>query len=125
MRLFLSSYKIGDHGDKLHQLVGENKKVAMIINAQDYKIPVERKEKSNEEKADLVRVGFEPFEVDLRDFFDSPIQVEDLKGAGLVWVRGAKRTLRLWRLQCGWLCPVAIINRLRHSRRSNHDQTGL
>ena len=88
MRLFLSSYKIGDHGDKLHQLVGENKKVAMIINAQDYKIPAERKESSDKEKADLVRAGFEPFEVDLRDFFDSPIQVEDLKGAGLIWVRG-------------------------------------
>ncbi|MDQ2973304.1 MAG: Type 1 glutamine amidotransferase-like domain-containing protein [bacterium] len=88
MRLFLSSYRVGNNPNKLVELVGNNKRVAMIANAQDYKSSVERNEKVAAELEDLNALGFEAFEVDLRQFFDSIITLNDLRDCGLVWVRG-------------------------------------
>lgn len=88
MRLFLSSYKVGNQPDKLLSLVGANKRAAIIINAHDYKPAEERAEKAIDELSELSSLGFEPFELDLRDYFDKPFNGSLLDNVGLVWVRG-------------------------------------
>lgn len=88
MRLFLSSYKLGNNPERLLDLVGTNKRVAMVANAKDSETASVRATKVAEELADLSALGLKPFELDLRDFFDKKITKKDLQGCGLVWVRG-------------------------------------
>ncbi len=45
MRLFLSSYKLGNKPDELLALVGNNKRTAIIMNSQDAKTPESRAER--------------------------------------------------------------------------------
>lgn len=88
MRLFLSSYHFGKYPEKLAELTGENKRVAVIANAQDSKPDEARKKRVQKELGDLIKLGFDPFEIDLRDYFDKEIAEEDIAYCGLIWVRG-------------------------------------
>ena len=90
MKLYLSSYHIGNSPEKLKEMVGENKRAAIIHNALDFATDFERLEKSKKDEAnDLKSLGFEPEELDLRNYFGKPNELrEKLKGFGLVWVRG-------------------------------------
>lgn len=88
MRLFLSSYRIGNHPNRLASLVGDRKKVAVIANAQDYKDADDRAGKVARELEDMRLLGFKPFELDLRDYFYKPFDPAVLNEVGLIWVRG-------------------------------------
>ena len=66
MKLYLSSYNLGDNPEKLVELVGINKKVAVVTNASDLKTVTERKEKVEEEFDNLIEIGLLPEELDLR-----------------------------------------------------------
>jgi dipeptidase E len=90
MRLFLSSYRIGNRPDKLVELVGDNKKVADITNAGDLLTTAELQERLDEDKAMFNELGLKSEHLDLRNYFDNdPKKLEEkLRNYGLIWVRG-------------------------------------
>lgn len=90
MKLYLSSYRLGDHPEQLAELVGGNKKVAVIPNAVDFSTDLERLAKGREREADDLRaIGLDPEELDLREYFGRPEELEaKLKEYGLIWARG-------------------------------------
>ena len=81
MRLYLSSYRLGDHPEHLRALFGERARVAVIANALDA-VPAElRAEMVERELADLAGLGLTGVELDLRS-------APRLEGYDGVWVRG-------------------------------------
>ena len=89
MRLFLSSYSLGNKPEELSALVGSNKRTAIIMNAQDTKTPESRSERLQREIDSLSALGLIPEELDLRAYFGKSDELSDhIKGFGLVWVRG-------------------------------------
>ncbi|NYE68776.1 Type 1 glutamine amidotransferase-like domain-containing protein [Microlunatus parietis] len=89
MRLYLSSFRIGDHPEILIKLAGDHRRTAMIANAIDH-LPAEvRTARVEEELGRLREVGLEPYELDLRRFSGRPGSLrEALDGVGIVWLRG-------------------------------------
>ena len=90
MKLYLSSYRVGDFGDSLQKLVDRpNAKVAIIANALDWSTDKKKTEEGvQREINDMKGLGFNPTLVDLREFFDKPGLVDYLCNFDLVWVRG-------------------------------------
>jgi dipeptidase E len=91
VRLYLSSFRLGNHADRLLSLVGSHHRAAVVGNAADAEDGPGRADRLRVELAALREVGLEPAELDLRDFFPPtpPEQLHHaLSGAGLLWVRG-------------------------------------
>lgn len=90
MKMYLSSYRLGDNPQQLVDLVGNNKKVAVIPNALDFSTEIDRRNAGvQREIDDLKQLGLEPEEVDLRDYFGKPEELtKKLSEYGVVWVRG-------------------------------------
>jgi dipeptidase E len=90
MKMYLSSFRIGDHADKLVDMVGVNKKVAVIANALDCYDDLERRKAGiQREIDDLTALGLQPEEVDLRRYFGKSKELErKLTEFGALWVRG-------------------------------------
>ena len=88
MRLYLSSYDLGNHPEELQKLAGEHARVAVISNAGDFTPDEERVERTQQVHEQLRRLGFEPSELDLRKYFEKKFSNDDLKDFDLVWVRG-------------------------------------
>lgn len=89
MKLYLSSYQVGNETDTLKALVGNNKRVAVICNAIDSADEAARSERVGRELAAMKNLGLEPEEVDLRDYFEKTDMIEGaLSGYGLLWIRG-------------------------------------
>jgi dipeptidase E len=92
MRLYLSSFRLGDHPEELSRLVGEKKRAAVVVNAADGYDDADRD--ANLGRAfDLLRaLGLQPFELDLRNYFDlrdgGQAVLSRLNGTGLLWVTG-------------------------------------
>src|SRR6202020_120476 len=90
MRLYLSSYRLGDHPEHLIALTGGSQgRAAVIANAMD-DMPLDVRRASVErELADLAGLGFTPAELDLRDYFDDEQGLRgELDGVSLAWLRG-------------------------------------
>jgi dipeptidase E len=96
MRLYLSSYRNGDHPGALLGLVGrggrsaEGARVAVIANALDAESADVREAGVAGEFARLGALGLEPAEVDLRDFFGGAADEvgRALAAFPVVWLRG-------------------------------------
>ncbi len=89
MKLFLSSYHLGNDPTKLAPLFSENKRVGVIMNACDYKNHAERDERLAQELRELSEIGLRPEELDLREYFNGEKDInETLRSFGGVWVRG-------------------------------------
>lgn len=89
MRLFLSSYKLGNKPKELPPLVGDNKRAAIIMNSQDAKTPESRAERLQQEIDALTALGLQPEELDLRQYFGKSDELKEvLDNFGFVWVRG-------------------------------------
>lgn len=89
MKLYLSSYQAGNQPEKLQQLVGSNKRAAVIANAVDFKSAEDRRLRVAAELDAMQNLGFDPVEVDLRDYFGNQHELEAaLSVFGLLWVRG-------------------------------------
>ena len=91
MKLYLSSYKIGNNPLELINLVNkQNAKVAVIDNALDYSDDLQRRNESLKAELDSMKsLGFNPEHVDLRNYFDSDDGLlNKLKQFDAVWVRG-------------------------------------
>jgi dipeptidase E len=91
MKLYLSSYRLGDNTDEFIRLVDKpNAKVAVITNATDcYSDEKIKSEKLEQEMQDMKSLGFMPEHIDLRDYFgNNEALFEIIKTFDAVWVRG-------------------------------------
>lgn len=90
MKMYLSSYKFGDNSQQLVDLVGSNKKAAVIADALDFATDLDRKNKGTQTEIEQLKsMGFSPEEVDLRNYFGKPKELADkMSQYGLIWVRG-------------------------------------
>jgi dipeptidase E len=90
MKMYLSSFRLGDQPQVLAGLVGSNKRAAVIANALDFSGDVDwRRAFVQREIDDLKSLGLRPEEVDLRDYFGKPEELaHTLSGFGMVWVTG-------------------------------------
>lgn len=88
MRLYLSSFRLGNKPEKLLELIGsDNKKIAVIVNAADHKDG--RAERLQAEFDDLKSINLIPEQVDLRDYFGKQNELETkIREFGAVWIRG-------------------------------------
>lgn len=87
--MYLSSFRIGNHPDELLTLLGEGRRTALILNAQDYKRPSDRATDVAQESERLQSIGLQPEEVDLRTFFGKQDELKKrLADFDLLWVRG-------------------------------------
>ncbi len=89
MKLYLSSEGFGKHLKRLHELVGDDKRVLFIDNAKDYYNEQARTEHVGEKKLEFEAAGFEFFELDLRNYFLSPDKLKPIiEAAPFVWAAG-------------------------------------
>jgi dipeptidase E len=87
MKLYLSSYRLGDQPDRLVELVGSGRRAAIIFNACDQF--EDRLHHYTREERDLAELGFSAFELDLRSYFNRPRALEQrLADVDLLWVVG-------------------------------------
>ncbi len=92
MRLYLSSFHLGNQPHALLNLVNGDLRAAVVINACDYQSAEERLIRVQQEINALQSLNFIPFELDLRNYFNNEQKQSELHDlladCGLVWVRG-------------------------------------
>lgn len=88
MRLFISSYRAGDHDKELLELVGKIDKIAVITNAKDYKTIEDRLIKIEDNFNYFRSLGLEPSEIDLRPYFHKSGAVELVAKHKFIWLAG-------------------------------------
>jgi dipeptidase E len=89
MRLYLSSFRIGNRPQALLALLGGRTRTALILNADDYKQPADRAASLERELAELRSAGLQPEYIDLREFFGRETDLRKaLESFDLVYVRG-------------------------------------
>ncbi len=97
MKLYLSSYKLGNNPHALADLVGKNKRIAIIPNSRDADSDIARREAGlQNEKNELSKIGLNPQELDLRKYFGKEEELRKILAEfGSVWVLGGNTfTLR-------------------------------
>ncbi|GAB2584951.1 Type 1 glutamine amidotransferase-like domain-containing protein [Kribbella endophytica] len=82
MKLYLSSFRLGDHPERWLAMLPAQARIAVICNAIDSEEPVLREEKVLAEHRWLVELGLRPEEVDLRN------GLSDFSDFDGLWVRG-------------------------------------
>jgi dipeptidase E len=90
MRLYLSSYKLGNHSNRLLELLKGKKKTVYIPNALDFATDLERKKESISQDIQMLEeIGLEVEILDLKNYF---AKTEELKTKlscfDLVFARG-------------------------------------
>lgn len=85
MKLYLSSFRLGDHPERLVALFPPSGRVAVICNAVDSEDPEIRREKVADEITWLTELGLRAEELDLRSADDLRTRLTQYDG---VWVRG-------------------------------------
>lgn len=90
MRLFLSSYRFGNHPKRFADLLRGKKRIGIVTNAQDVYEDLElRQQKLGETVDELKNIGLDGEELDLRHYFSNQTALEDkLKEYDGIWVRG-------------------------------------
>src|SRR3954447_13723046 len=104
MRLYLSSFRVGDRPDELVRMAGAGARVALIANSCDGAPADVRADAVAGEHERLGALGLRTEEVDLRDFFDgrghlasviAPYDVLWLRGGNVFTLRYAMRASAL------------------------------
>lgn len=89
MKLYLSSYRLGNNPEKLVKLFSGSKKVAVITNAMDFVDDFQREESMKQSIMELKNLGLFPGEIDLRDYFRKQGELsKKLNNYDAVYVRG-------------------------------------
>jgi dipeptidase E len=97
MKLYLSSFRMGERFDDLVSVLGRGAKVAVVSNALDY-IPADARRAYGETGFDAQRAfierGLDAFDLDLRSHFDETRTLKDaLADVRLVWAVGGNAFL--------------------------------
>ena len=88
MRLYLSSFDVGNCPDELVALAGEARRAAIILNALDHR-PQARAGWLERQTSKLVGLGFSVVELDLRNYFGAAARLQQsLSEVDLVWING-------------------------------------
>ncbi len=88
MRLYLSSFDVGNHPDELVALAGQARRVAIILNALDHR-PQARTGWLDRQTSKLAGLGFGVVELDLRNYFRASEPLRQFLGdVDLVWING-------------------------------------
>lgn len=91
MKLYLSSYKIGDEPQKLLDLFSENKRVGYVPNALDFTAadPQRKTTHIKKDMTSLSDIGLKPELLDLKDYFrNKGVLQEKIRGLGGLWISG-------------------------------------
>jgi dipeptidase E len=89
MRLYLSSFGLGNQPEALTALLRGKTRAAVVLNAKDASSPEGRQASLDRELDALTGLGLQATELDLRDFFHRKGELrETFEGFDLVWVRG-------------------------------------
>jgi dipeptidase E len=90
VRLYLSSFGMGDHPEHLLALIGAGCRRAVVIaNAMDDAPPQVRRAGVDRELAALADLGLDAVELDLRGYFGQQQRLRrELAGVCLAWLRG-------------------------------------
>lgn len=104
MKLYLSSYRLGDDPKKLVELFSSNKNIAVIANAMDFADGFQREESAKQSILEIKNLGLSPEEIDLRNYFDKQKELsKKLNNYRAVYVRGGNTfILRRAMLQSGF-----------------------
>lgn len=88
MRLYLSSFDVGNNPDELVALAGTARRAAIILNALDHR-PQARAGWLERQTSKLVGLGFSVVELDLRNHFGAAAQLQQVVSeVDLVWING-------------------------------------
>jgi dipeptidase E len=91
VRLYLSSFRMGDHPGQLTALAGAARRAVVIANALDDAPAEVRRAGVERELTALAGLGFTAAELDLRDYFGSAGEQRlrrGLAGNAVAWLRG-------------------------------------
>ncbi len=90
MKLYLSSFKLGNETRRLKQMLPRNRKTAYISNALDFSTDLERRRRNEEsDMDDLASLGLKVERLDLREFFGRQEKLrKKVSEFGVVWVSG-------------------------------------
>jgi dipeptidase E len=104
---------MGDHPERLVELVEPGRPGAVIANAIDDQPPEEREAGVNRELEALAHLGIDAEELDLREHFDRPADIaERLRQHGLLWLRGGNVFLLRYALAAS-TADAALVELLR------------
>jgi dipeptidase E len=88
MKLYLSSFGLGNDPQQLVALVDEGKKAVVILNALDHKEEARARFLASQTQA-LTELGFTVEELDLRHYFDRKEELQKvLSTKDVVWING-------------------------------------
>jgi dipeptidase E len=89
MRLYLSSFRIGNKPEELLRLLGDGRRTALMMNALDFLDPSTRAALTHQEMERLHSIGLDSTEIDLRHYFGRTAELREALGQfDLVWVHG-------------------------------------
>lgn len=90
MKLYLSSYRLGQRANDLKSMVSGTKRIGVICNALDFSNDQAALESGrNREFSELKALGLHPEEVDLREYFGAENQLcSVINRLDALWVRG-------------------------------------
>lgn len=109
MKLYLSSQGIGERTDNLLDLVGSQRRTAVVANAVDYYDKHDRQTRVRKEKQTLREIGLKPEELDLRDYLDNPNGLQErIALYGLLWIRGGNVFNLRRAMQCSHFDEAAL-----------------
>ncbi len=109
MRLYLSSHRIGSHGDRLLELLQDGTRALVIVNGLDGARASTRDSVRERTIGDLAALGVDADELDLRDFFDDSRTLDGIvQEIDLVWACGGNAfTLTMAMHQSGFATRLA------------------
>lgn len=97
MKLYLSSYQIGNAPEKLVEMIGSNRRVALVMNATDPFGDSRRSEYVAKYQNEFRKLGIALEELDLRNYFNSKDHLKDiLSEYGLIWAAGGNTFALRW-----------------------------
>ncbi|MEE9428001.1 MAG: Type 1 glutamine amidotransferase-like domain-containing protein [Paracoccaceae bacterium] len=91
MKMYLSSYELGNETEALRSMVPSNNKLGYIFNSLDFTgADAERKARRVERNlGELNELGFDCFDLDLKEYFGKPDELRELVNTlGAIWVSG-------------------------------------
>jgi dipeptidase E len=88
MRMYLSSFRLGNKPEALVDLVGSDRRAAIVMTALD-NFPEHRAEWLQAQSKELVKLGFSVAELDLRAYFGRGNELRDFAGrVNTFWING-------------------------------------